>query len=175
MSWAAFGDYWEWANQSKVTFDGDGSLIIVNPGVLTVDVKEDIYSEWKDWLGLYDHMKYQAALRGVGGDPTVSGQYLGSTFFLINGWKIRTWEGDHRLIVDGNLYSDDALSPFVETLEPHNIVVSQRVSNLVDRLDNAEVADLVWDVMSSEHTIAGSKGKEMRDTLRLIKILVANA
>lgn len=173
--YAAFADYWEWANQSDVTFDGDNKLILINPGITDVNVKEDVYSEWKDWLMLYDYMKYEQAMRGVGGDPTVSGQFLGSTFFLINGWKIRTWEGDHRLIVNGNLYSDDGLSPFVTTIDPHNIVINQQVSNLIDRVDNAAVAGLVWDEVLAEHQISASTGKALKDTLKILKVLLANS
>ena len=92
---------------AKVTFDGTASLILVESGITELDVKVDLYSDWKEWALLTDNLKFLPAMRAVGGDPTVGGKYLGATFFLTNGWKIRTWEGDHRLIVNGNLYSED--------------------------------------------------------------------
>jgi hypothetical protein len=170
----AFGGYWVWANQARVMFDGDRSLIIVNPGVTELQVKEHLYSDWKEWIQLYDYMKYEAAMRAVGGDPTVAGRSLGSTYFLINGWKIRTWEGDHRLIVEGNLYSDDGLDAFVPTLQPHNITISQQVSNLVDQVDNTQIAALVWDQLLAEHQLPATTGKSLKDALKILKVLLAN-
>lgn len=173
--WAAYADYWVWANQAKVMFDGQNKVIVVNPGVTSIDVKEDIYSDWKEWTQLYDYLKFDAALRAVGGDPTVGAQKLGSTFFLINGWKIRTWEGDHRLIVDGNLYSDDGQPAFVATLGSYNITIQQQVSNLIDQVDNEQIAALVWDELISEHQLPGSVGKSLKDALKILKVLLANA
>ena len=49
-------------------------------------------------------------MRAVGGDPTVGGNFLGSTFFTINDWTILVSD-DTRF--DGNLFSDDFPSPFV--------------------------------------------------------------
>jgi hypothetical protein len=173
--WAAFGTYWEWANQAKVTFDGDNSLIIINPGVTTIEVGPDLYSDWKEWMFLYDYNKYEAAMRSVGGDPTVGTQKLGATYFLINGWKIRTWEGDHRLVVVGNLYSDDGQDAFLPTLESHNITITQQVSNLIDQLDNTEIAGLVWDQMIAEHQLPNTTGKSLKDALKILKVLLASA
>lgn len=175
MSFSAFGEYWEWSNQSKVTFDGDNKLILINPGFTDIDVQQDLYSDWKEWVFLYDYTKYEQAMRSVGGDPTVGSQKLGSTYFLINGWKIRTWEGDHRLIVAGNLYSDDGADAFVPTLQSHNITVSQQVSNIVDAVDNTLIAQLVWDQLLSEHQLPGTTGKSLKDALKILKVLLANA
>jgi hypothetical protein len=125
--------FWEtWTNPQKVIFDGDNKLIIVNEGVTSVDVKVDIYSGWKEWMLSKENnnTKYLEALRSVGGDPTVGGEFLGATFFLMNGWRIRTWEGDHRLTVVGNLYTEEGESPFVPTIFPHNIVIESKVSNI---------------------------------------------
>ncbi len=129
-----------WNLSQKVTFDGENKLILINEGITEIDVKVDFYSNWKEWVVLRDHSKFLPALRSVGGDPTVGDDALGATFFLINGWKIRTWEGDHELNLVGNLYSDDGSNPIVATLGPHNILISRTVSNLIDRITISESA-----------------------------------
>ena len=56
-----FGDYSQWdaydpANgiigPQKVTFDGPNKLILINHGEVSIDVKEDIYSGWKEWASI---------------------------------------------------------------------------------------------------------------------------
>ena len=116
---------------AKVTFDGDRSLIIVNPGELFLDVREDIFSEWKRWVLTGDNSKYELAFDVVGGNPLPEDQ-LGLTYFLKNGWKIRPFEGDHRLTIKGNLYCDDGTDPIVDTIGDFKVTVSMRVSNLID-------------------------------------------
>ena len=127
---------------AKVTFDGVNKLIIVNPGITELDVKIDIYSDWKEWALLTDNLKFEAALRAVGGDPISDTRSLGTTFFLINEWRIRPDEVDHRLLIEGNLFTEPAgFSPIVPTLGNFNVVVEYSVSNLVDAtVSNIDVA-----------------------------------
>lgn len=135
---------------SKVTFDGNQKLIIVDSGVTLLDVKVDLYSDWKEWSQQEQNIKWLAAFRSVGGDAISDIRYLGSTYFLINGWKIRPPEEDISIEIVGNLYSDDGYSPFVPTLGTYNVLISTTTSNLVDSvgtsseltLDNISLA--VW-------------------------------
>lgn len=118
---------------AKVTFDGVNRLIIVDPGITELDVKIDIYSDWKEWMLLADNAKYPLALRVVGGDPVSESKNLGSTYFLLNGWRIRPQEAEHRLIIQGNLYTDPAgSSPVIRTLGNYSVIVEYSVSNIVD-------------------------------------------
>lgn len=130
--WYGWWNYW--ALYHKVTFDGTNKLILINYGETIIDIKEEIYSAWKEWSQVDDNLKFLAAMRAVGGDPTVGSSFLGSTFFLINGWRIRTWEGDQNLQLNGNLFVDGGGNPFVPTLDPHNILITTQRSNLVDLL-----------------------------------------
>jgi len=173
--YAAFGSYWEWANQSKVTFDGENKLVLVNPGVTDLNIKDDVYSNWKEWEGVYDYMKYEQAFRAVGGDPLPSGDNLGATFFLMNGWKMRTWEGSHTLDVVGNIYTESGQPVFVPTLGDWNILVNSTVSNLIYKVNNDLVAAMVWDELLANHGITGSTGKALKDTLKILKVLLASA
>jgi hypothetical protein len=128
---------------AKVTFDGDNKLILVNNGITELDVKIDLYSDWKEWVVLSDNSKYEQAMRSVGGDPLTGTQNLGATFFLMNGWRIVPYSGDHRLTITGNLYTDPSGFSPVNTVPGYSIIVEYTVSNLVDssvaRLDIEEL------------------------------------
>lgn len=131
----------------KVSFDGPNRLIIVNNGIFELDVETDIYSDWKEWSVIGDNGKYLPAVRTVGGDPTTAGLALGATFFLINGWRIRSWEGDHRLQVAGNLYTEEGDSPYVPVLGPYTVTIESRISNLIDglsRVNELPTVDEIW-------------------------------
>jgi hypothetical protein len=116
---------------AQVIFDGERELIIVNPGVTSLDVRTEIYSEWKRWFLQGDNSKFSLAMDIVGGNPLPDEQ-LGLTYFLLNGWKIRPFEGDHRLRISGNLYKADGEDPIEDTVGDFKVTVSMRVSNLVD-------------------------------------------
>lgn len=114
------------------TFDGINKLIILGEGTTSLSIRE-LYSEWVDWVALSDNSKYLPAFRTVGGDSISSTKELGITFFMINDWKIRPYEGNHRLLVEGNVYTDPyGSSIFVPTLGNYNIVIETTVSNLSD-------------------------------------------
>jgi hypothetical protein len=81
-SWPINDDIWNL--YQKVTFDGPNRLIIVNNGEEDINIEQDVYSDWKEWSALRDHLKFYPALRTVGGHPTVAGDSLGATFFTIN-------------------------------------------------------------------------------------------
>lgn len=103
-------DYWELRH--KVTFDGINRQIIINDGVSVVDVKRDIYSDWKEWSRLRDNLKYIQAIRTIGGDAidTLNNRYAGDIYFLMNGWKVVV---KHAVQLTGILYSDDGSTPYV--------------------------------------------------------------
>jgi hypothetical protein len=97
---------------SKVTFFGDTKQIIVNSGTTSIDVKIDLYSEWKRWVIENNNSKYLQAFRTFGGDPTITGQFAPSYFFLTNGWRIIVDTGDE-VSIGINLYTDELDSPFI--------------------------------------------------------------
>lgn len=96
---------------SKVTFDGSTRIISVNTGVSYIDVKNDIYLEWKKWVQESDNSKWLAAFRAFGGDPTTSNQNAPSYFFLTNDWIVQV--ENLMLTVGDNLYSDDYAVPYL--------------------------------------------------------------
>lgn len=122
MSFAAlnytFWDLWESYNpaagtfgQHKVTIDGDNKRITINPGESIVFVKNDIYSNWKEWVQIRDNSKYLDAFRTTGGDPVGGGLFAGDIYFTINGWKVVINE---QVTVNGIIYDDTpGESPFI--------------------------------------------------------------
>jgi hypothetical protein len=120
-------NWWEdWELQQKVVFDGANKLIIVYDYVNELDVKRDIYSDWKEWTRLRDNAKFAPALRSIGGDSIGGGLFAGDIYFLINEWRILFLGSCN---VSGVIFSDDFPSPFIVG-EGVNIVTN-RVSQLV--------------------------------------------
>ena len=120
-------NYWEyWQLYHKVTFDGINKLILINPGETLVDVQEDIYSAWKEWMLLrsVENFRYVNAFNIVGGDPLTAGQFLDSTYFLINGWKIKPYAGSYTLTLIGNIFDVNGgeikVDADVDPLNPNN-------------------------------------------------------
>lgn len=146
-----------------VVFDGPNKRINCLSGTTTLDMVE-VYSSWKEWMLLSDNAKYQFAFTVIGGDEIAPGEYLGRTFFLENGWKIKPQEASHVLTVIGNLYSRDGLSPFVTTSGAYNVSIRSKFSNLIDMiatgggsaLTKEEIADEVMsrDVLTEENFLA---------------------
>lgn len=168
MSLALWPNWWDdWLLYHKVTFSGQEKIIYLHKDESNIDVKEDIYSSWKEWILLRDNSKFDPAIRAVGGDPITEIISLGSTFFLINGWKIRPAEQNYVLNINGNLYSDDGLSPIIPTLGNHNIIISMTRSNLIDTVQIGgrtevtvkQIVDGVWNERNSDHLIPGSTGQ----------------
>lgn len=131
--------FWETYNPptfvggQKVTFDGPNKLILVNFGEIALDVTDDIYSNWKEWMLQRDNSKFLQALSPTGGDPIDAVRSLGRTFFLENGWRVRSWSGNHTLNVTGNLFTrEPGQSPYVAALGGFNVGIINERSNLTE-------------------------------------------
>jgi len=188
-----YGTRWNWLpadeggypNQ-KVAFDGPTRTIFVNEGVTVLDVKEDLYSAWKEWNVAAQEAPqprvWAKAFTAVGGDPITDTQDLGTTYFLENKWRIQPFasKSSYTLTIEGNLYTREAgETPFFFA---EGVSVSLVRSNIVDliTIEAASVAitpddvvaianaaaDQVWDELLSEHNIAGSTGKKLKDNLK---------
>ena len=116
----------------KVAFDGNAKQIQVEYGITSIDIAVDVYSAWKRWLALSDNSKHAQAFSVIGGEPTVGNLKTGTTFFLLNGWKIKPYEGNHTLTISGNLYTDDASDPITPTSGTYKVLVRLTTSNLID-------------------------------------------
>ena len=155
--WSFWGAYNppEYLGEQKVTFDGPNKLILVNADVTLLDFKEDVYSAWKEWLvqPTQSNQRYLPAITAIGGDPLPGSRVLGTTYFLENGWRMRTWEGDHSLTINGNIFTREGDAVFVPTLNPWTITINLNTSTLVEVViptisltnnDIVAVANSVW-------------------------------
>ena len=108
-----YGSYDLWQNYHKVTFDGPNRIIRVNEGVTELDIKVDVFSDWKEWvITRADNASWLPAIRSIGGDPTVAGQTAGDIYFLQNGWKL--YIDLTKVKVTGTLFSDDFDSAYFD-------------------------------------------------------------
>lgn len=139
-TWPFNQDYW--LLFLKVSFDGVTKLITVNSNESVIDVKEDLYSAWKRWIQTRDNLKYIAAMRTVGGDPTTAGEFLGATFFVTNGWRIVL---TNATTIEGNIFSDDFDTPYLT--EEGVVIAFSKVSNLIDQV--APTTETLTEVASS--------------------------
>lgn len=156
---------------ADVTFDGSASLIIVNYGVTDLTA-QDIYSWWKQWVLWEQNANWLHAFSTVGGNPITDVLSVSGYFFLENGWRIRPHEADHKLTIEGNLFtveSGEALT--VPTLGNYRVEVSliltaNAQSVIVDGIGPVArglIADAVWDEAQAGHVAAGSMGKQLSD------------
>lgn len=161
-------DYWNLRH--KVTFDGDNRLILINYGETNIDVGADIYSDWKEWALIYDYSKYPVAISAIGGEPIGSGEFVGTTYFLENGWRIKPWEGSHNLTMVGNLYTrEEGGIPYVNTTGNWKINITNKVSTIVRQVESSnntgsiptadEIATAVWNKIIPASPNTGSYGE----------------
>jgi hypothetical protein len=123
---------------AKVNFNEITKIITITlapdaSGEIFIDVKTDLYSDGKeDWVLNENLRKFAFPIRSVGGDDLPGSKALGATFFLASDWKIRPYEASHKLVINGNLYSEDGSDPFLDTLGTFTVRIIQQVSSLVD-------------------------------------------
>ena len=117
----------------KVTFGGSDKRIVVNYGIIELDVQIDLYSDWKEWLSTEDNAKFPPAMRTIGGDPTVGVKSVAPYFFLMNGWKVRPYEGNHTLNISGNLFVDEpgtyGYNIIVSTIGTYRVLVNMSTTS----------------------------------------------
>lgn len=163
-NYAYFWDLWEL--QHKVIFDGLNKLIYISPSVTEINIRDDLYSSWKEWaIVSVDNMKWLPAFRGVGGDPLPGSEFLGRTFFLINGWRILL---NHGVNFTGNIFTEEGDPPAITSsgVERATFTVSTLVvDNLVEAAVSAEtIAQEVWDTDINSVT-SGTSGGTLGEAL----------
>lgn len=147
---------------SKLNFDGAAKTITVLPGVTTLFIRDDVWTEWVNWQSL--NPNWPLAMRYSGLDPIPGGE-SGGIFFVINGWK---------LIIDftqtavfGVLYSDDyntaywtsggnPLYPAMVSALVNSVVISTPV---VEQANPALIADEILNSQIGTSRPTGSLGE----------------
>lgn len=109
------------------TFDGPNLTITLDSGVTEVDVFDDIYTPWKDWMLAHpNNRKHPRAFRSDGGNPLTSIINQGGYIFLnnVDGWRLKPPEEDITIYLVGNLAVDDtALPAFIPTDGPFTAAI----------------------------------------------------
>ena len=160
---SGYYNFWNyWNLYHSVTFDGPNRLILINYGETALDFTDDIYSRWKEWVRMEDYSKYPNALSVIGGETIGGGQFVGATYFLENGWRIKPWEGNHNFDLTGNIYTrEEGETPYVNTDGNWKINITNRVSTLVFKVETAgsgsagatinpyDIAQAVWNYSTS--------------------------
>ena len=93
-----------------IDFNGDTLTITLESGVTEVDVVNDLYRDWKDWMLLTPrNRRYPQAFISDGGNPLTAVINQGSYIFLNNtaGWRIKPPEEDITIFLTGNLAAQD--------------------------------------------------------------------
>ncbi len=101
-----------------ITFDGINLLITLESGVTEVDIVNDLYRDWKDYmLASPLNRRFPHAFVSDGGAPLTAIINQGSYIFLNNvaGWRIKPPEEDITIFLIGNLAAGDVE---VETIVP---------------------------------------------------------
>ena len=128
----------EWELNHKITVDYINKHLVVAARVVDLDIKTDVYSDYKEWFKLRNNSGYGTkAIRTIGGDPTVSGEFAGDIYFLKNGWRLVY--NPRKVKIVGALFSDDYDTAYLDrsTLEeifPAKVasIVTQIQANLDD-------------------------------------------
>lgn len=127
---------------AAVTFDPVAlEILLAAPvaGKTQVDLLDDIYSEWKEWmLDTPQNMGHPPVFLGggqgiLGGQNATPTQVLTASAFINNtaGWRIRATDADQDVIVTGNLYVTDT------SLAIFTTIPGRTVAYFIDRSVNA--------------------------------------
>jgi hypothetical protein len=143
----------------KFIFDGPNKEFVVKSGIQAIDVKVDLYSDWKEELLLNDNLKYLQALDAVGGEQIDPSTKVGLSVFLVNGWKVRPAEENSEVTFsNGNLYTDDQSEVFVSTSGDYNTNWIMDRSNLRDEVDITSSTEFVTTLLNTRIMASGETG-----------------
>jgi len=113
---------------AKVTFDPILKEIIVTQapdgdGVITLNVQVDLYSDGKeDWLTVPGLANFEFPIDADGGQDTAAGT-RGTLYTILAPWKLRLFDADHELRIDGTLVASDGSRVWEAPANPRTIAV----------------------------------------------------
>lgn len=118
--------------------DGDTKIIeFTTTGSVNI---QNVYSSWKSWVTSSDNSKFEEAFRTTGGDPIGNNRYISAYYFLNNsaGWRFKPYSTNHTLLIDGNLYPEDASLPlFSPPSGSHTVTIIIERSSAALTVDSA--------------------------------------
>lgn len=95
------------------TFDGTNRIITLPEATSEINVEQDLYSDWKEFVKVGNNAQFAPAFRTISGDPLTAALEAAPYFFLRNdlGWRIRPAEEDATVFFTGNLIAEDSTLP----------------------------------------------------------------
>jgi len=164
-------DYW--SLRHKITVHTDTKLVYINSAVTEFDIKIDLYSDLKEWFKLRENSGIiDFPIRSIGGDPTITGQFAGDIYFMVNGWRVVI--DLRKVAVTGVLFSDDYASAWLNEEDLAAITpiqVSSLVTSVTPQLDQfgiptaaenaSATATAVWEE-AVNGVVAGSFGETIK-------------
>ncbi len=121
---------------AKFTVDTANKLFIAKVGVVTFDVRVDLYSDAKEhWIADNNANKFtfpfissttgRTTVQGGPEIDPIAGTVIPTYVFLENGWRIRPQELDHTLAVTGGvILVQGGGDPFVDTLADFTVRIN---------------------------------------------------
>lgn len=113
-----------------IVFDGP-TLRIKITSIQDINVQNDLYEAWKQWVKLSDNAKYPPAFDTIGGDPIGGTNEVAPYFFIRNdlGWKIQSPEASGTINIDGNIFGRLTTSFFVAPVGAFTVMYSLLVTS----------------------------------------------
>ena len=104
------------------TFDGANLVVTLDSGVTTIDIQDDLYEAWKDWMLESPANRKYPVLFDILGSQVIdlaTGVDTGAIFFLRNdlGWRIKPPEEDITIYAIGNLAPKDSTLPIIRATD----------------------------------------------------------
>ena len=124
---------------SDIVFNGD-ALTMTIPSSGTFDVKEQLYSAWKEWIRQGNNAKYPIAFSTTGGDNVGGSQEIAPYFFAHNdkGWRIKMPAEDGEITLSGNLFPRDPSQSLFEQTSGYDAFLRLEVSTRAVVITQAE-------------------------------------
>ena len=146
----------------KFSFDGQNKIINVLSPIVEFDVKH-LYSEWKRWVVEdISNSMYLQAMKSIGGEPITDTISISPYIEVLNGWRIKPYDGDYELSVYGNIFATGGINPFVAADDGNVIVTLEVTSNsLAVTGEGAEIQmklDRIISTLELEAEIKSRKG-----------------
>ncbi len=153
---------------APATFDGPNLLITLpapTAGLLTVDVQEDIYADWKVWVKDSDNAKYATAFDVTGGDPIPGGALISGSYFLRNdlGWRIQTTDADQEVTLNGNLYPRDGTITAFKARPARKVLIALNLTANPRDISSADVAIIKSRLLNREFANPSTNKLEQYD------------
>lgn len=148
---------------SKANFDPITKIITITEapdvnGRVSIDVQRDLYSDAKkDWQSDLALNRLLFCFRAsFGGQDIGDNKRAGAYYFLDNssGWRVKPYEATHELVLNGNLFGVDPLTPILVPPDgAFTVAVRLNTSSLtqsvvsgsgVTEQDKVDITNQVW-------------------------------